>query len=68
MVDEVFYLEYEDILAQQGRRDLRLIPTLINAKRILSEERFKLEVWFNFDFVTPASISTRLDMSFDAVR
>lgn len=66
-VDEVFYLTYEDILDQRGRSDLRLIPSLINAKRILAEERFKLEVWFNFDFTTPARVDARLDMTFDAV-
>ena len=68
MVDEVFYLEYEDILAQRGSSELRLLPSLINAKRTLSNDRFKLELWFNFDFATPASISTRLDMTFDALR
>jgi len=66
-VDEVFYLTYDDILDQRGRSDLRLIPSLINAKRILAEERFKMEVWFNFDFTTPATVDARLDMRFDAV-
>ena len=66
-VDEVFYLTYEDILDQRGRSDLRLIPSLINAKRILAEEAYKLEVWFNFDFTTPARVDARLDMRFEAV-
>ena len=65
-VEEVFYLEYDEILRQSGD-ELQLLPTLINAKRLLEPESFKLEVWFTFLTTTPRVVETRLDMVFDAV-
>ncbi len=65
-VEEVFYLEYDDILRQSGDQ-LQLLPTLINAKRLLEPESFKLEVWFTFLTTTPRRVDTQLDMVFDAV-
>ena len=47
---------------------IRLLPTLINAKRLLSKERFKLELWFYLYQVSPISIPCRLEMEFEAVR
>ncbi len=65
-VEEVFYIEYDDILRQRGD-ELQLLPTLINAKRLLSPDEFKLEVWFTFLGTTPRTVSCQLDLAFDAV-
>ena len=64
--DEVFYIDN----LQQSRigSQIRLLPTLINAKRHFTKERFKLEVWFFLQFPSPRAIPCRLDMTFEAVR
>jgi hypothetical protein len=62
--DEVFYID--NIQRRAGNR-VDLLPTLRNAKPILSIDRFKLEVLFFFDTTTPYSVDSRLDMTFEAV-
>lgn len=66
IAEEVFYLD--KIQTQRVGSELRLLPTLINAERILSQERFKLEVWFYFYGVSPATIPIKMDLRFDAVQ
>jgi len=65
--EEVFYLEGRDLYRRAGST-VDLLPTLINAKRQLQEERVKLEVWLFLNEVSPTSIRTRLDLQFQAVR
>ena len=64
-IDEVFFIDSFNPLSG-GRIDL--LPSLRNAKRDLIEERFKLEVVFVFNFITPYSVLNRLDFGFEAVR
>ena len=63
--DEVFYID--NLFNDRPRSELRLLPSLINAKRQLTQRRFKLEVWFRFVGVSPSVIPIRLDMQFNAV-
>lgn len=65
--EEVFYLEGRDLYQRAGSR-VELLPTLINAKRQLQEQRFKLEIWLFLNEISPTSISSRLDLQFEAVR
>jgi hypothetical protein len=65
LADEVFYID--DLFGRAGR-DIRLLPSLRNAKQVLSRNQFKLEVVFFFRFTTPYSVNSRLEMSFEAVR
>lgn len=64
--DEVFYIDN----LQQSRTgpQIRLLPTLINAKRHFAKDRFKLEVWFFLQYPSPRAIPCRLEMTFEAVR
>lgn len=64
--DEVFYIDR--LQFERVGNQIRLLPTLINAKRLLSKERFKLELWFYLYQVSPISIPCRLEMEFEAVR
>lgn len=66
MTDEVFYLDR--IQETRIGNELRLLPTLIDAERILAGDRFKLEVWFYLFGTTPATIPIRMDLRFDALR
>lgn len=66
IAEEVFYLD--NIQNQRIGSELRLLPTLINAERVLTQERFKLEVWFYFFGVSPSSIPIKMDLRFDAVQ
>lgn len=66
VAEEVFYLD--NIQNQRVGSELRLLPTLINAERVLTQERFKLEVWFYFFGVSPSNIPIKLDLRFDAVQ
>ena len=63
--EEVFYID--NLIGREGTQ-LRLLPTLINARRMLVQDRFKLEILFFFRDITPTRIRTRLDMSFEAVQ
>ncbi|MBV6427620.1 MAG: hypothetical protein KIPDCIKN_02142 [Haliscomenobacter sp.] len=64
--DEVFYIN--DLQRNRIGSQIRLLPTLVNAKRNLSKERFKLEIWFYLYDLSPYAIPCRLDMRFEAVR
>lgn len=65
--EEVFYLEGRDIYRRAGST-VDLLPTLINAKRQMQEDRFKLEIWLFVNDISPNALRTRLDMQFEAVR
>jgi hypothetical protein len=65
IAEEVFYLD--KIQNQRVGSELRLLPTLINAERVLSRDRFKLEVWFSFFGVSPSTIPIKMDLRFDAI-
>lgn len=62
--DEVFYID--NIQRRAGNR-VDLLPTLRNARPMLTLDRFKLEVLFFFDTTTPYSVDSRLEMTFEAV-
>ena len=64
--EEVFYLD--KIQNQRVGSRLQLLPSIPNAQRVLSRDRFKLEVWFTFFGVSPATIPIRMDLRFDAVQ
>ena len=64
--DEVFYLDR--IQSERYTSELRLLPTLIDAERILSQERFKMEVFFFLFGVSPSTIPAKLDLRFDALQ
>jgi len=63
--DEVFYID--DLRGRAGQ-SIDLLPSLRNAKRNLVRNRYRLEIVFFFRLSTPYSVSSRLDMSFEAVR
>ncbi len=63
--DEVFYINN---LRGRARQSIDLLPSLRNAKRNLTKGRFRLEVVFFFRYATPYSVSSRLDMAFEAVK
>lgn len=65
MADEVFYID--DLRGRAGE-SINLLPTLRNVEKLLSQERFRLEVVFFFRNTTPYSVDSKLDMSFEAVR
>jgi hypothetical protein len=65
LADEVFYI---DDLRGRARERIDLLPTLRNARRNLIQERFKVEVIFFFRTSTPYSVSSRMDMQFEALR
>lgn len=64
IADEVFYID--DILNRAGD-EVRLLPTLKNARPILLEERYKLEIVFFLGFISPVSVESQFDMIFEAV-
>ncbi|MCB9081304.1 MAG: hypothetical protein H6555_06295 [Lewinellaceae bacterium] len=64
--EEVFYLD--DLANRRVGNELKLIPTLINARRLLIRDRVKVEVLFYLQDITPQTLSARLDMRFEAVR
>lgn len=66
IAEEVFYLD--NMQNQRIGSELRLLPSLINAERILTQERFKVEVWFYFFGVSPSTIPIKMDLRFDAVQ
>ncbi len=63
--DEVFYID--DLRGRAGQT-INLLPSLRNAKRHLTKGRFRLDVVFFFRYSTPYSVSSRLDMTFEAVK
>lgn len=63
--DEVFYID--DLRGKAGE-SIKLLPTLRNVKKLLSQERFRLEVVFFLRNTSPYSVESKLDMSFEAVR
>lgn len=65
LVDEVFFIDSFTPLF--GDR-IDLLPSLRNARRDLIQDRFKLEVVFVLNFISPYSVRNRLDLRFEAVR
>lgn len=63
--DEVFYI---DDLRGRAKEDIELLPTEKNVEKLLSEERFRLEVVFYFRNSTPYLVESRLDMVFEAAK
>ena len=64
IADEVFYI---DNIVNRAGREVRLLPTLKNARKILLKPRFKLEILFFFAFTTPYSVDSQFDMVFEVV-
>jgi len=64
--EEIFYIDRLGI--ERVGAQIKLLPTLIDAKRLLAKDRFKLEIWFYLYRVSPQAIPCRLEMSFEAVR
>lgn len=65
MAEEVFYI---DNLQGRAGRTIELLPSLGNAKRVLTKKSYRLEVVFFFRYTTPYTMRSRLDMTFEAVR
>lgn len=63
--DEVFYV---DRLQGRAGTSINLLPSLRNVKPLLSGKRFRMEVVFFLNDFTPYTVSSRLDMTFEAVR
>lgn len=64
--EEIFYIDRLGL--ERVGPQIKLLPTLIDAKRLLAKDRFKLEIWFYLYRVSPQTIPCRLEMSFEAVR
>ncbi len=64
IADEIFYI---DNIVNRAGSEVRLLPTLRNARKILLEPRFKLEILFFFAFTTPYSVDSQFDMVFEVV-
>ena len=64
-IDEVFFID--NFTTLRGDR-IDLVPSLRNAKRDLTEQEFKMEVVFVFNYITPYSVACRMDLNFEAVR
>lgn len=62
--DEVFYID--DLLNRAGDQ-VRFLPTLRNVRKIMLQERFKMEIVFFFAFTTPFTVDSQFDMVFEAV-
>ena len=65
LVDEVFFIDSFTPLF--GDR-IDLLPSLRNARRDLIQDKFKMEIVFQLNFISPYSVLNRLDLRFDAVR
>ncbi|MDX1939120.1 MAG: hypothetical protein SFU99_01130 [Saprospiraceae bacterium] len=63
--DEVFYI---DDLRGRAKQTINLLPSLRNAEKSLTRNRFRLDVVFFFRYSTPYSVASRLDMTFEAVK
>lgn len=63
--DEVFYI---DNLRGRANTRIDLLPSLRNAKRSLTQGRFRLEIVFFLRYTSPYPVSSRLDMTFEAVK
>lgn len=63
--DEVFYI---DDLRGRARGNIELLPTPRNIEKLLSEERYRLEIVFYFRNTSPYLIESRLDMLFEATK
>ncbi len=64
LADEVFYI---DNIVNRAGREVRLLPTLKNARPILLEPRFKLEILFYFAYTTPYAVDSQFDMVFEVI-
>jgi len=64
VADEIFYI---DNIVNRAGREVRLLPTLKNARPILLKPQFKLEIIFFFAFTTPYSVESQFDMVFEVV-
>ena len=61
--EEVFYI---DNLRARAGNQIKLLPTLRNARPQLLQDRVKMEVVFFFNSTTPYEVESRLDMLFEA--
>lgn len=64
-IDEMFYI---DNLDQREDNEVRLLPSLRNAKKQLLKKKFKLEVVFFMYYSPPYFVESRLDLVFEAVK
>jgi hypothetical protein len=62
--EEVFY--QNELALRRPAIEIDLFPTLINARKNLIRNSFKLEVWFYLQDITPREIPARLEMQFAA--
>ncbi len=61
--DEVFYIDRLQLDRPGGQ--IRLLPTLANKRDLLLEPAFRLEIWFFLADISPYSINSQLEMSFE---
>lgn len=60
--EEVFY--QNELALRRPAIEIDLFPTLINARKMLIRNSFKLEIWFYLQDITPREIPARLEMQF----
>ena len=62
--EEVFY--QNELALRKPAIEIDLFPTLINARKNLIRNSFKLEIWFYLQDITPQVIPAKLEMQFAA--
>ncbi len=63
--DEAFYI---DRLLGRADDSIELLPTLVDFKDVLTDDRIKLELILFLNSNTPYNLQGRLDMTFEAVQ
>lgn len=64
-LDEVFYIDDFNVI-RGGVIDL--LPSLLDAREELLQEKVRLEIEFNFYTITPYPVNNRFELIFDAVQ
>jgi hypothetical protein len=62
-----FETAFNEPVPANTQYDLQLLPTLVQVKDVLSENKFKIKLKLNFRAASPISIDTRLNMTFQAI-
>ena len=62
-----FETAFREPVPNDTQYDLQLLPTLVEVKDVLSEDKFKIRMKLNFKAIPPQSIDTRLNMTFQAI-
>jgi len=63
-VEEMFY--QNDLAQRRPALEIDMFPTLVNARKQMVRNTFRLELWLYMQDVTPREIPARLEMEFAA--